>query len=152
MCHTSANVRKITEPSYTVSERPSRHPVPCLVPCLPSDHPEECLLSRHPEALSDVRISRTTYTIKHHVRQIRPPHAHQYAGTIDGINVSHRFDSMQAPSMANTIAIDSKQGRRAKPEGSPPLLWAFHPRSWGETPDERQFFRISSGILGRKHG
>ena len=52
MCHTSANVIKITEPSYTGSERLSRHPVPRLVPCLTSGHPEECLLSRHPEARS----------------------------------------------------------------------------------------------------
>ena len=54
--------------------------------------------------------------------------------------------------MAKRTAIDSKQGRRAKPEGSPPLLCAFYPRFWGGAPDERQFLSISSGLLGRKHG
>ena len=55
--------------------------------------------------------------------------------TACGEYASRTLSSKQAPSMANTIAIDSKQGRRAKPEGSPSLLCAFHPRFWGETPD-----------------
>ena len=57
--------------------------------------------------------------------------------TACGEYASRMLVGKQAPSMANTIAIDSKQGRRAKPEGSPSLLCAFHPRFWGEDPDER---------------
>ena len=57
--------------------------------------------------------------------------------TACGEYASRTLSSKQAPSMANTIAIDSKQGRRAKPEGSPPLLCAFHPCFWGENPDGR---------------
>ena len=69
-----------------------------------------------------------------------------------GEYASRTLSSKQAPSMANTIAIDSKQGRRAKPEGSPSLLCAFHPRFWGDFPDERRFLCLSSGLLGRFPG
>ena len=43
----------------------------------------------------------------------------------------HVLSSKQATSMANTIAIDSKQSRWAKPEGSPALLCAFGLHFWG---------------------
>ena len=58
----------------------------------------------------------------------------------------------QAPSMAKTTAIDSKQCRRAKPEGSPALLCALGSRFWGESPDGNVISRLSSGYLGRKPG
>ena len=65
---------------------------------------------------------------------------------------SRTLTGKQAPSMAKTTAIDSKQCRRAKPEGSPTLLCAIGSRFWGENPDERRFFCISSGFLGRFPG
>ena len=58
----------------------------------------------------------------------------------------------QASSMAKTTAIDSKQCRRAKPEGSPTLLCALGSRFWGESPDDNVISRLSSGYLGRKPG
>ena len=54
--------------------------------------------------------------------------------------------------MANTIAIDSKEGPRTKPNGSRTLLCAFHPRFWGETPDDICFLQSSSGNMGRDPG
>ena len=69
-----------------------------------------------------------------------------------GEYASRTLAGKQAPSMAKTTAIDSKQCRRAKPEGSPTLLCAIGSRFWGENPDERRFFCISSGFLGRFPG
>ena len=70
--------------------------------------------------------------------------------TACGEYASRTLSSKQAPSMANTIAIDSKQGRRAKPEGSPSLLCAFHPRFWGEDPDECRSSIHLGKIMGKK--
>ena len=56
-----------------------------------------------------------------------------------GEYASRTLAGKQAPSMAKTTAIYSKQCRRAKPEGSPTLLCARGSRFWGENPDERRF-------------
>ena len=69
-----------------------------------------------------------------------------------GEYASRTLAGKQAPSMAKTNAIDSKQCRRAKPKGSPTLFCALGSRFWGENPDERRFFCISSGFLGRFPG
>ena len=69
-----------------------------------------------------------------------------------GEYASRTLAGKQAPSMAKTTAIDSKQCRRAKPEGSPTLLCALGSRFWGESPDDNVISRISSGYLGRKPG
>ena len=120
MCHTSANVIKITELSYTVSLHPSRHP-------------EE--RSRvYPERSRRGRISSAC-----HARLDRASHP-------------RTLISMQAPSMANTIAIDSKEGPQTKPKGSRTFLCAFRPCFWGESPDKGRFFHTSSGFLGRLSG
>ena len=69
-----------------------------------------------------------------------------------GEYASRTLAGKQAPSMAKTTAIDSKQCRRAKPEGSPALLCALGSRFWGESPDGNVISRLSSGYLGRKPG
>ena len=69
-----------------------------------------------------------------------------------GEYASRTLAGKQAPSMAKTTAIDSKQCRRAKPEGSPTLLCALGSRFWGESPDDNVISRLSSGYLGRKPG
>ena len=53
-----------------------------------------------------------------------------------GEYASRTLAGKQAPSMAKTTAIDSKQCRRAKPVGSPTLLCALGSRFWGESPDD----------------
>ena len=50
-----------------------------------------------------------------------------------GEYASRTLTSKHAPSMAKTIAIDSKQFRRAKPEGSPELLCASGPHFWSNS-------------------
>ena len=69
-----------------------------------------------------------------------------------GEYASRTLAGKQAPSMAKTTAIDSKQCRRAKPEGSPALLCALGSRFWGESPDDNVISHLSSGYLGRKPG
>ena len=69
-----------------------------------------------------------------------------------GEYASRTLAGKQAPSMAKTTAIDSKQCRRAKPKGSPALLCALGSRFWGESPDDNVISRLSSGYLGRKPG
>ena len=69
-----------------------------------------------------------------------------------GEYASRTLAGKRAPSMAKTTAIDSKQCRRAKPEGSPALLCALGSRFWGESPDGNVISRLSSGYLGRKPG
>ena len=54
--------------------------------------------------------------------------------------------------MANTIAIDSKEGPRTKPNGSQTFLCASYPRFWGEIPDDIRLLQSSSGNLGRFPG
>ena len=68
-----------------------------------------------------------------------------------GEYASRTLAGKQAPSMAKTTAIDSKQCRRAKPEGSPTLLCALGSRFWGENPDERRFLHLIriSGEISR---
>ena len=65
---------------------------------------------------------------------------------------SRTLAGKQAPSMSKTTAIDSKQCRRAKPEGSRTLFCALGSRFWGESPDGNVISRLSSGYLGRKPG
>ena len=69
-----------------------------------------------------------------------------------GEYASRTLADMQAPSMAKTTAIDSKQCRRARPKGSPALLCALGSRFWEESPDDNVISRLSSGYLGRKPG
>ena len=69
-----------------------------------------------------------------------------------GEYASRTLAGKQAPSMAKTTAIDSKQCRRAKPKGSPTLLCALGSRFWGESPDDNVISRLSSGFLGRFPG
>ena len=57
-----------------------------------------------------------------------------------GEYASRTLTVMRAPSMANTPAIDSKEGPRTKPKGSRTFLCAFHPCFWGESPDKGRFF------------
>ena len=67
-----------------------------------------------------------------------------------GEYASRTLASKQAPSMANTTAIDSKQCRRAKPEGSPALLCALGSRFWGDFPDECRSSIHLGKIMGKK--
>ena len=56
-----------------------------------------------------------------------------------GEYASRTLTGKQATSMANTIAIDSKEGPRTKPKGSRTFLCAFHPRFWGVSPDKDNY-------------
>lgn len=68
-------------------------------------------------------ISRALYSDKHP----------EYVYAVETISCdeydSRTLTGKQASSMANTIAINSNQGRQAKPEGSPSLVCSLHPRS-----------------------
>jgi hypothetical protein len=67
-----------------------------------------------------------------------------------GEYASRTLAGKQAPSMAKTTAIDSKQCRRARPEGSPTLLCALGSRFWGENPDECCSSIHLGKIMGKK--
>ena len=67
-----------------------------------------------------------------------------------GEYASRTLAGKQAPSMAKTTAIDSKQCRRAKHEGSPTLLCALGSRFWGDSPDECCSSIHLGKIMGKK--
>ena len=67
-----------------------------------------------------------------------------------GEYASRTLAGKHAPSMAKTTAIDSKQCRRAKPEGSPTLLCALGSRFWGDFTDECRSSIHLGKIMGKK--
>ena len=69
-----------------------------------------------------------------------------------GEYASRTLAGKQAPSMAKTTAIDSKQCRRAKPKGSPALLCATLSRFQRDNMDRSEHFLFPSGLLGRFSG
>ena len=69
-----------------------------------------------------------------------------------GEYASRTLAGKQAPSMAKTTAIDSKQCRRAKPKGSPALLCATLSRFQRDNMDRSEHFLFTSVLPGRFSG
>ena len=72
----------------------------------------------------------TIFVLCHSLQRLHRPKTSRLYGIACGKYALHTPIGLQAPALAYTPASASKQGRRAKTEGSSPLLCAFYQRFW----------------------